>query len=199
MNYYVDIKIQPDDEMRENVLLNKIYTKLHKTIYDLKATDIGISFPRANKKLGCIIRIHSTKNKLEALQAKNWLCGLSGYCKISDILLVPDKVDGYQTISRIRQNMSISRLQKKIAHQKSKGYLKTDDDIRSYEKHYKAKMLKTGLDNPYLELQSISTGSKYRLYITFGELQKTPVEGEFNRFGLSTTATVAIFSSSREN
>jgi hypothetical protein len=40
---------------------------------------------------------------------------------VSDILPVPDKVDGYQVISRIRQNMSLARMQKKIDHQKSKG------------------------------------------------------------------------------
>jgi hypothetical protein len=47
-----------------------------------------------------------------------------------------------------------------------------DDDIKAYEKHYKAKMFKTGLNNPYLELQSASTGGKYRLYIAFGKLQE---------------------------
>jgi hypothetical protein len=39
-------------------------------------------------------------------------------------------VKGYQTISRIRQNMSITRMQKKIAHQKSKGYLKMDGMVK---------------------------------------------------------------------
>jgi hypothetical protein len=29
--------------------------------------------------------------------------------------------------------MSLARMQKKIDHQKSKGYLKTDDDIKAYE------------------------------------------------------------------
>lgn len=193
MNYYLDVKIKPDAEMRENVLLNKVCTKLHKAIFGLKSTDIGISFPQVKIKLGRVIRIHSTQDRLNELQKLNWLGGLSGYCKVSDILPVPDKIKGHQTISRIRQNMSISRLQKKIAHQKSKGYLKTDDDVKAYEKQYKAKMFKTGLNSPYLELQSTSTGNKYRLYITFGELQKQSVEGEFNHFGLSPTATVPIF------
>jgi ABC-type Zn2+ transport system substrate-binding protein/surface adhesin len=31
-------------------------------------------------------------------------------------------------------------MQKKIAHQKSKGYLKMDDNIQAYEKQYKVKM-----------------------------------------------------------
>jgi CRISPR-associated endonuclease Csy4 len=193
MNRYLDVKIKPDAEMPENWLLNKVYTKLHKAIFDLLATDIGISFPQAKIKLGCIIRIHSTQKKLQQLQSLNWLGGLSSYCIVSEILFVPNNVKGYQTISRIRQNMSITRMQKKIAHQKSKGYLKMDDNIQAYEKQYKVKMFKTGLSNPYLELQSTSTGNKYRLYINFGKLQEQSVDGKFNRFGLSKVATVPIF------
>lgn len=193
MNYYLNVQIKPDAEMQENWLLNKVYTKLHKAIFDLSAADIGVSFPEVKIKLGDVIRIHSAQNRLNELQNLNWLGGLSGYCKVSDILPVPDKVKGHQTISRIRQNMSLARMQKKIAHQKSKGYLKTDEDIKAYEKQYKAKMFKTGLNNPYLELQSTSTDNKYRLYIAFGELQQQAVSGEFNHFGLSPIATVPIF------
>jgi len=43
MNNYIDILIKPDDEMRENVLLNKVYSKLHKALFTLKSTEIGIS------------------------------------------------------------------------------------------------------------------------------------------------------------
>lgn len=193
MTYYQDIELYPDNEIDIAFLRNKVYTKLHKAIFDLSATDIGISFPQSDKKLGCIIRIHSAQGRLNKLQNLNWLGGLSGYCKVGDILPVPDKVDGYLTVSRIRQNMSISKMQKRITHQKATGCLKTDDDIKAYEKQYKAKMFKTGLDNPYLELQSTSTGNKYRIYIAFGAIQKQPASGEFNKFGLSPTATVPIF------
>ncbi len=193
MTYYQDIELYPDNEIDIAFLRNKVYTKLHKAIFDLSTTNIGISFPQSDKKLGCIIRIHSTQGKLNELQNLNWLGGLSGYCKVGDILPVPDKVDGYLTVSRIRQNMSISKMQKRITHQKATGCLKTDDDIKAYEKQYKAKMFKTGLDNPYLELQSTSTGNKYRIYIAFGAIQKQPASGEFNKFGLSPTATVPIF------
>ncbi|MDC9727690.1 MAG: type I-F CRISPR-associated endoribonuclease Cas6/Csy4, partial [Candidatus Thioglobus sp.] len=56
MSYYLDVQIKPDAEMLENWLLNKVYTKLHKAIFDLNATDIGVSFPQVKVKLGCIIR-----------------------------------------------------------------------------------------------------------------------------------------------
>jgi CRISPR-associated endonuclease Csy4 len=202
MNHYQDIKIFSDAECNLAFLRNKIYQKLHKAIFDLATTKIGVSFPNSkeNQKdtlpnilLGDTIRIHSNKAKLQQLQNLNWLGGLVGYCKISDVLPLPDKVDGYRVISRIRQNMSFARMQKKIIHQQSKGYLKTDEEIRVYEKYYKAKMFKTGLNNPYLELNSVSTGGKYRLYIEFGEVQDKAAVGDFNNFGLSNEATTAIF------
>ncbi len=43
MDYYIDIKIKPDAEMRENVLLNKVYSKLHKALFSLKSSDIGVT------------------------------------------------------------------------------------------------------------------------------------------------------------
>ena len=193
MNYYQDIKLYPDNEIDIAFLRNKTYAKLHKAIFDLKAKNIGVSFPQANKKLGCVIRIHSTQEQLQKLQALNWIGGLSGYCSISDILPVPSKLKGHQTISRIRQSMSNSKLKKKIIYQQEKGYLKTNEDIKAYEKQYKLKMFKTGLSNPYFELQSTSTANKYRLYVGLGEVLKNPVVGDFNRFGLSNEATVPIF------
>jgi CRISPR-associated endonuclease Csy4 len=116
----------PDEEIPIFFIRNKVYTKLHKAIFDISATDIGVSFPQVKIKLGDVIRIHSTQDGLNKLQNLNWLGRLSGYCKESDILPVPDKVDGYQVISRIRQNMSLARMQKKIDHQKSKGYLRVE-------------------------------------------------------------------------
>jgi len=203
MNCYIDLTLLPDEEVPIFFIRNKVYSKFHKTIFDLKACNIGISFPCLKKakkndqnkmNFGENIRIHSTQERLQQLQSLNWLGGLAGYCKVSGILPVPDKVEGHQTVFRVRQNMSVAKLQKKIERQKSKGYLKTDDDIKIYEKQYKAKLFATGLDNPYLELRSTSTGgNKYRLYIAFGELQNQSVEGEFNNFGLSKIATVPIF------
>lgn len=202
MNYYLDLTLLPDEEVPIFFIRNKVYAKLHKAIFDLSTSNIGASFPNLKKakksdknkmNFGEIIRIHSTQDRLNKLQNLNWLGGLSGYCKVGDILPVPDKIKGHQAISRIRQNMSLAKMQKKITHQKAKGYLKTGDDINAYEKQYKAEMFKTGLDNPYLELQSTSTNNKYRLYINFGALQKQLTVGKFNHFGLSKTATVPIF------
>lgn len=89
--------------------------------------------------------------------------------------------------------MSDAKLKKRIEYQQEKGVLKTDDEVKAYIKQYKNKMFVTSLNNPYLELQSISTANKYRLYIQFSDLQKEAISGKFNRFGLRKIATVPIF------
>ncbi len=184
MNQYIDIRIKSDAEFRENVLLNKAFTKLHKALHDQKQTSIGVSFPNYKLKLGDVIRLHGDKVSLDSLQKSNWLGGLVGYCEVSDTLSVPEKIEGYRTVSRIRQNMTNSKLNRLIKREAI-----TDSEITNY----KAKMFSTGLDNPYMELQSKTTGEKYRIYIAFGGLREQPTAGEFNHFGLGKTATVPWF------
>lgn len=183
MNSYIDIEIKPDAEMRENVLLNKVYTKLHKALCDLMATDIGVSFPKYKVILGKILRIHSSHQKLSQLMNENWLGGLTGYCVIGDILTAPSSTQ-HRTVSRIQSNMTQAKLNRLI----KRGTI-TDPDI----KEYKAKMFSVGLDNPYLELESGSNGHMHRRYIHFGDILSSPVEGSFDQFGLSKTATVPWF------
>lgn len=183
MDIFLDIQIKPDAEMRENELLNKAYTKLHKRLCELQATDIGISFPQYKVLLGQAIRVHSSEKRLSELQANEWLGGLMGYCKVGSIQKIPDTAQ-YRTISRIQSNMTEAKLRRLI----QRGSIE-EGEI----KNYKAKMFQKGLDNPYLELESVSNGHKHRRYLQFGELLPQPVSGEFDLFGLSKTATVPWF------
>ena len=183
MNYFIDIKIKPDAEMRENVLLNKVYSKLHTVLYSLKSGDIGVSFPNYKVLLGDVIRLHGTESRLSELQNTNWLGGLSGYCQLAPIQIVPDNVT-YRKISRIQSNMTEAKMRRLI----SRGSISTNDI-----KRYKAKMFSLGLDNPYLELESSSNGHKHRRYLNFSEETSLPATGEFDFFGLSKTATIPWF------
>ncbi|MCU7833723.1 MAG: type I-F CRISPR-associated endoribonuclease Cas6/Csy4 [gamma proteobacterium symbiont of Taylorina sp.] len=183
MNYYFDIIFQPDEEVPVYFIRNKAYNKLHKTLYDLDVNDIGVSFPKVKIKLGNMIRIHSTKNSLSKLQNTNWLGGLSGYCKITEIQPIPDNVK-YRTVSRKQANMTAAKLRRLI----KRGSISEEE-----AKKYRARMFSQGLDNPYLELDSTSNGHKHRRYIEFGGYQESPVTGEFDQFGLSKTTTVPWF------
>ncbi|MDF0605742.1 type I-F CRISPR-associated endoribonuclease Cas6/Csy4 [Neisseriaceae bacterium TC5R-5] len=183
MNHYIDIRLKPDAEMCEAELSNKIFTKFHKALVRLSTNQIGISFPEVRVKLGRLFRLHGETSLLHDLQGLDWLGPLTGYCQVSGILLVPDKVQ-YRVISVRRSNLSSAKLRRLIA----RGSIDKDG-----EKRYKVKMLSEGFDNPYIDLISGSTEQVYRKFVKFGELQLQPVPGKFDSYGLSSTATVPWF------
>lgn len=183
MNYYIDISLKPDAEMRENVLMNTVYSKLHKALFTLKSTSIGISFPKYKVLFGKVLRIHGDQSYLNDLQELDWLGGIKSYCDISDILQIPETAQ-YRTVSRKQANMTEAKLRRLIARKSI-----TKDEVKTY----KAKMFSQSLDNAYLELISCSNGEKHRRYIQFGGLNDTPIEGSFDSFGLSKQATVPWF------
>ena len=183
MDYYLDIRIKPDCEIRENLLLNKVYTKLHKALCNMKSTDIGVSFPEYRILLGRVIRLHAAEEQLKTLMEQSWLGGLIWYCQISGVSPVPEVVK-YRILSRVQSNMTEAKL-RRLINRKSI----TESEFKAYRK----KMFVFGLSNPYLELESVSNTHKYRRYINFSELYDIPSLGSFDQFGLSKTATVPWF------
>ena len=188
MDYYIDIELFPKKELRENILLNQLYSEFHKRLYDLNSTNIGVSFPNYRLKLGDILRIHGDKEALEKLQAKEWIIKYEKNYHISKIKPIPKEVK-YRTVSRKKQTMSQSKLKRLIKRaEDGKGGIKPEDI-----KKYKIKMLQGGLDNPFLELISASNRERYRRFIAFSELQEKPILGIFDHFGLSKISTVPWF------
>ncbi len=183
MDYYIDIKLIPNKEIRENVLLNQVYTAFHKRLYDLKSTNIAVSFPQYRLKLGNIFRIHGTKEALQKLNEKDWLGKYKAFCKVSNIDAIPEKVQ-YRTVSRVQQNMTEAKLRRLI----KRGTI-PEEDI----KKYRIKMFQGGLDNPYVELISMSNSQLHRRFIEFGELQDKEIKGKFDLFGLSKVSTIPWF------
>lgn len=183
MTHYIDIKLLANKELRENVLLNQIYTSFHKRIYDLKSENIALSFPNYKLNLGRLFRIHGEMEVLEKLNKKDWLGNYKKFCKVSSINIIPSDVK-YRVVSRIQQNMTESKLRRLI----KRGNI-SDEDI----KKYKIKMLQGGLDNPYVELISMSNGQLHRRFISFGELKDSEIKGKFDLFGLSKSATIPWF------
>jgi len=183
MNFYIDIKLMSNKEIRENVLLNQIYTEFHKRLYDMKATNLAVSFPNYKLKLGNIFRIHGEKEALLKLNEKDWLLNFKQFCHISYIKVIPEQVK-YRTISRVQQTMSQSKLRRLI----KRGTIQEED-----RKKYQVKMFQGGLENPYVELISMSNKQLHRRFIKFGELQDKEVIAEFDLFGLSKIATIPWF------
>lgn len=183
MDCYIEITLKPDAELPLNWLLNAVYTKLHKALNDSKSITVGVSFPNASVTLGDMLRLHGQADGLQKFSEPDWLGGMAGYCTLSRILTVPDTAR-YRTVSRKQPSMTQSKLKRLI----KRGSISPD-----YVKEYRAKMFTKGLDLPYLELKSCSTGHRHRRYIELGDFQDSPISGEFDQFGLSKTATIPWF------
>ena len=183
MDHYIDISILLDPEFSAPVLMNVVYSRLHQAVCDHQSTSMGIRVPKYNVTLGNVLRIHGNKKKLLELQELGWFVGMSSYCAISSVLLVPVNTK-FRTVSRLQPTMSQAKLRRLI---------KREALSEAEVSQYKAKMFSKGLDNPYVELVSGSNGQKHRRYIKFGDLRDQSVSGEFDQFGLSKTATVPWF------
>lgn len=184
MNYYFNITLLPDTEMSIGLLMNALCAKLHKVLCDLKSTSIGVSFPKYQVTLGNILRVHGSESDLKKLQLGEWLGGMNGYCKIGEILTVP-KNTKYRIVCRKQSTMSQAKLKRLLKH----GTI-TKDKL----KNYKAKMLsEKSLALPYIDLISNSNNRRHRRYIELGEILDKPIEGPFDQFGLSKTATIPWF------
>ena len=113
MNYYLELKFLPDDEISINFLWSKIYKQLHLALAGLKdessKVKIGFSFPDyrfdPQKEKGFIgekLRIFGlSEQELIQLDVPKWLSRYLDYVHISSVKAVPlEKVTGYAVYKR---------------------------------------------------------------------------------------------------
>lgn len=183
MDYYCDITILIDPEFSPVSLMNALYTKLHKILFDLKSKNIGVSFPQYSTTLGNILRLHGKKSDLEKLFEVDWIGSMRSFCIISSIQNVPKNVK-FRTVSRKQITVSQSKLRRLI----KRGSIQ-ENEIYIYNE----KIESTKINGPYLDLISGSNGHKHRRYIVLGELIDCPRIGDFDQFGLSKIGTIPWF------
>ncbi|CED57549.1 CRISPR-associated protein, Csy4 [Aliivibrio wodanis] len=183
MKFYCDIKVLPDPEASEPVLISNLMAKLHRTLVELKGINIGISFPNVNKTLGDTLRLHGDEAALKQLFDLNWLKGLRDYCSQTSVLQVPEGCQ-YRCVKRKQAKSANNKRKRSIA----KGWL-SEEEATLKIGHEQQKMLRL----PFVQLKSTSTGQVMKLFIDHGGLQDKAVEGQFNRYGLSSSATVPWF------
>jgi len=184
MKHYTDILVNSGEMLSQSQLMNLLYNKFHMALVKLKSDQIGVSFPQCQLKPGHIFRVHGDRDLLIKLHDSNWIGDSANKFQVEDIKQIPSIVK-YRTISRVRTNMSKS----KLARLKRRKSIHGIDE----EKSYKAKMYSRGLINPYFDLKSGSTGQCFRLFIQLGELNDKSIGGTFDSYGLSKTGTVPWF------
>lgn len=184
MDHYIEIRVLPDPEFSEEVLMAALMAKLHRALGLRGKGDIGVSFPAHGIKPGALLRLHGDRQALSELESLTWRKGLNDYCLCTAIKAVPE-VNRWRCVSRIQVKSSAQRLMRRSV---KKGWI-TEEEAQERVRT----MEEARTDLPWLNLRSLSTGQSFRLFIRHGELLPAPVVGLFSTYGLSATATVPWF------
>lgn len=184
MDHYIEIRVLPDPEFSEEMLMAALVAKLHRALGQRGLGDIGISFPAHTIKPGPVLRLHGNHPSLCELESLVWRKGLSDYCTTLGIKSVPP-VNQWRCVSRVQVKSSAQRLMRRSV---KKGWL---TEMEAQQRLLTMQEARTDL--PWLNLRSLSTGQSFRLFIHHGDLLSAPVVGTFSSYGLSSTATVPWF------
>ena len=104
MNYYAEIVLLPDPEFPGPILMNALFSKLHRALVQSNSDDVGISFPDiSTNQMGKMLRIHGHKPVLDTLMNSSRLDGVRDHVALGKISPVPS---GTNTVafSVCRQN-----------------------------------------------------------------------------------------------
>lgn len=184
MDHYQDIRVLPDPEFSESMLMTALFAKLHRALAADGKGEIGISFPHLNKQPGDTLRLHGCAVALTRLEATHWRKGLTDYVTVTAVQAVPAGVQ-YRTFSRVQVKSSAPRLRRRAVR---KGWL---TEQQALTKIPLTREQRTSL--PFIMVRSLSSGQSFRLFMRPGKLQNTAVAGIFSFYGFSVTATVPWF------
>lgn len=184
MDHYIEIRLKPDPEFLASILMNALFAKLHRALAEKGNGQVGISFPKANKSLGDIIRLHSTQEALQQLRLSYWIQGLRDYASASNIQSIPS-ICQHRNVKRIQVKSSPIRLLRRSV---KKGWISEEEAEQRFNKSKERR-----LKDPFIQLKSQSTGQAFRLFIRHGPLTDHPKKGVFSAYGLSHQATIPWF------
>lgn len=187
MNHYLDIQLRPDPEFGAPMLMNALISKLHRALAEMKATDIGISFPNYSlspQKLGDRLRLHGTEQRLNQLMEKRWLTGMSDHTRCDTPKPIPTEVK-HRRVQRRQVKSNAERLRRRRMKRKGETYEQAAQAIPNSVEQ------KSTL--PFATLSSNSTGELFKLFIDQGEPLTAERPGLFSSYGLSKGATIPWF------
>ncbi len=193
--YYKDLILLPNQEVSAAFLMGKVISVLHLICVEDEhrtgSVNTGIGFPGYNKEertLGNLVRLFAANpDILHNSSSDRRLLRLDDYLKQGDIQPVPDTVQGYVQYRRVQFKENKERLVRRYAKRHNM-------DIKQAMKVY-ADYKNPANDLPYVTLDSLSSGQRFRLYIN--EVLQTdntnpPV---FNNYGLTKSGFLPYFDS----
>lgn len=110
---------------------------------------------------------------------------LASHLHKGDVLPVPERVQGYRTVSRKQFKSNPERLRRRLVRRHHLSPEEAELRIPDHLAHM--------TDLPFLQVKSASTGQHFRLFVEHGQLQEQSCSGGFSLYGLSATTTIPWF------
>lgn len=185
--HYIDITLLPDPEFSDTHLLSALMSKLHRVLAQLRADDIGISFPRHSlhpRTLGKVLRLHGSEVGLTNLMSQDWLRGMRDHLHFTLPAVAPASAQ-HRTVQRRQFKTNAERLRRRRMRRKHETAEQAAAAIPDSVEHRPAL--------PYVQLRSTSSKQTFCLFVVHGPLQSEPTDGTFNTYGLSNGTTIPWF------
>lgn len=187
MHHYIDIHLRQDPEFPAHQLMAALYAKLHRWLVQVRTNRIAVSFPgyqQATPTLGRILRLIGPEAELGRLMEEDWLLGMRDYVDVRPTAAVPDDAP-QRRLRRVQAKSSPARLRRR----QMRRHQLTEEEALARLPDTCAELLEL----PFLTLASSSTGQRFKLFLRLGPAVATPQSGDFNSYGLSSTATIPWF------
>lgn len=186
MDYYLEIQLLPDPEFKQGMLMNALFSKLHRALAEQQQDALGVSFPGHENAsgLGAVLRVHGNEANLNALAQTDWLKGMRDHMQSKPAAPVPASVQ-HRIVRRVQAKSSPERLRRRAIKRHDLSEAEANKRIPDGI----AQQLKL----PYVSVKSQSTQQQFRLFIEHSPLLDKSATGSFTTYGLSTQATIPWF------
>jgi len=200
MKYYLDITLLPDTEANLGFLWQKVFQQVHIALVDNKVgdneSDVALSvvgyrdqtFPLGNK----LRLLAASEDILQKLDIHRWLNRLNDYCHISSIKTVPTDIKKYARFNRKNVKSIEKKAQRRAAHL-AKPYEEVLAYLIEEDKSKACKLPFINVESQESKKQSGQGVSCQFLLFIEQTLFDEAVNGKFDCYGLSKTATVPWF------
>ncbi|MFQ1018181.1 type I-F CRISPR-associated endoribonuclease Cas6/Csy4 [Gilliamella sp. BG7] len=188
LSHYFELRVISQIEITEVEVINQVMQSLHQILVNQKG-NIAISFPcyKLRKTVGGVIRLFGSEQELQKIKIDiQQKSSISDYALLTSVAKVPSTIKGYLRFRRFnpKNKSSLRRAEERLTAQ---GKWTPEVKNRLIEKWGNG-----DLQYPYFHLNSKSTEQRFILWLK-REKCSEPVQGIFNSYGLSQTATVPDF------
>jgi CRISPR-associated endonuclease Csy4 len=185
MDHHLDIRLMEVPEFSAPILMNVLFSQLHRALVDASQGDIAVSFPAMlGQSLGNHLRIHGSVEALNRLEQLPWRKGLNEYMNVTAICPSPFS-EQHCLVSRIQVKSNADRLRRRAMKRHGITYQQACQQIPD--------TVAKQLDLPFVQINSQSTQQTFRLFIKQSLCAPLQADLAFSKYGLSNTASVPWF------